>query len=124
MAGTVTLTTKHIGAMYKYTLTWISTSSGAASYTTVTPIVGLIQREVFVPSATAAPTAAYDVTLSDVDSQDILYGKGANLSATTALDVILGTSGQKAPIAVDDYLALSVSAAGNGKGGKVILYVR
>ena len=124
MSGTVTLTTKHIGVMYKHTLNWTSTTGGAATYTTVAPIVGLIQREVFIPSTSAIPTTGYDVTLTDADGLDILYGKGANLSATTALDVVLGTSGQRAPVAVDDYLSLTVAAAGNAKSGKVILYAR
>jgi hypothetical protein len=66
----------------------------------------------------------YDVTLEDADGQDVLFGKGTNLSATTTLEIVLGTSGQKAPIAVDDYLSLSVSSAGNKKGGKVIVYAR
>ena len=124
MAGTCVFTPKHIGAMYKYTLSWTSTSLGAVTYTTVAPITGLIQREVFVPSTSAIPTAAYDVTLTDADNQDILYGKGSNLSATTALDVVLGSSGQKAPIAVDDYLSLTVATAGVNRSGKVILYAR
>ena len=124
MAGTCVFTTKHIGAMYKHTWSWTSTSGGSVTYTTVAPVIGLIQREVFVPSTSAAPTASYDVTLADADSQDILYGKGSNLSATTAFDVILGTTGQRAPVAVDDYLSLTVADAGNKKSGKVILYAR
>ena len=124
MAGTVTLTTKHIGAMSKYTFSWLSSTSGAATYTMVLPVCGLIQREVFVPSTVAAPSASYDVVLNDADSQDVLFGRGANLSATTALDVVLGTTGQRASIAVDDYLSLSVANAGNAKQGSVILYVR
>ena len=124
MAGTCTLTTKHIGVMYKHTLNWTSTSGGAVTYTTVAPIVGLIQREVLIPSTSAAPTTGYDVTLVDADGQDILYGKGTNLSATTALDIVLGTSGQRAPVAIDDYVSLTVADAGNKKSGKVILYAR
>lgn len=126
MAGTCVLTDKKIGTMRKLTFDWLSTSSGAASYTMIAPVRGIIYREVIIPDSVPAtqPSTGYDLRLRDADGVDVLCAKGIDLSNTTAKDIVLGTSGQYAPVAVEDVLALSVADAGNAKGGQVILYVR
>ena len=126
MAGTCVLTDKKIGTMRKVTFDWLSTTGGAVAYTMVSPMRGIIYRELIVPDSSTAtqPSTGYDVWIRDADSVDILCAAGINLSNTTAKDIVLGTSGQKAPVAVEDVLTLSIADAGNTKGGKVILYIR
>jgi hypothetical protein len=126
MAGTVVLTDKKIGTMRKVTFDWLSTSSGAASYTMVSPVRGIMYRQVLIPdsSTATAPSTDYDVTVLDADGVDVLHGAGIAQSNTTITDIVLGSSGYYAPTAVEDIIILSVTDAGNAKGGKVILYIR
>lgn len=114
----------------KHTFEWVSDGSGNAAIPSTLPVSGRIQRVVFVPSATAAPTANYDVTLLDSDGVDVLSGQGANLSETTASSICPGialkdgTTTSVVPGVVDSVLTLNVSNAGDSKAGKVIVYVR
>jgi len=125
MAGTVVQTHQKFSTVKKLTFDWASSTSGAATANTTGLITGLINRYLFIPdSGGTAPTSNYDVVVNDSDSQDVLQGKGANLSALTASDIVCGTTGNPAPIAVSGILSLSVTNAGNAKGGKVILYYR
>ena len=134
MAGTVTITKQEFHSPFrpvrKYTFDWVSSAGGAVSGTESDHISGEILRVVFIPSGTAAPTANYDVTLEDEAGNDVLGGRGANLSATVTTTVkpgvafTDGTTTSVAPIAIDDKLELVVANAGNAKAGTVILYVR
>lgn len=93
-------------------------------------VSGAIARVVFIPSATAAPTNLYDVTLTDADGVDVLSGQGANLSDTAAYSVCPGiplkdgTTTSTILVIVNSVLTLNVSNAGASKSGKVVVYVR
>lgn len=114
----------------RYTLTWVSHTDGSVDLDTDQEIVGELLRVVFIPSATAAPTAAYDVQLKDAHGVDILAGQGANLSETNTTHVCPGvplkdgTTTSVRPIALADVLNLVIANAGDSKGGQIILYVR
>ena len=107
-------------------LSWTSDGSGNAGGTVA--VNGTILRVTFVPDAVAAPTAGYDVTLTDEGGIDVLDGSGADLGATTPKTVtpVLDASDglTKLPICVADTLTLAVANAGNAKAGRVIIYHR
>lgn len=114
----------------KHTFDWVSDASGDAEVVSGVAVSGAIARVVFIPSATAAPTANYDVTLTDSDGIDVLAGQGANLSDTVSSSVCPGiplkdgTTTSVILTIVDSILTLTVANAGDTKAGKVIVYVR
>lgn len=114
----------------KHTFAWTSASDGSATLASTLPVSGRIERVVFVPSTTAAPTALYDLTLTDENSIDVLAGQGANLAASgntavcPGVAIKDGTTTSTVPIVVDGILTLNVTNAGNAKSGSVIVYVR
>jgi hypothetical protein len=114
----------------KHTITWVSDASGNATVSSGMAVSGQIERVVIVPSTTAAPTALYDVTLTDTDSVDVLAGQGANLAASGNTQVCPGvplkdgTTTSVVPVVVDGVLTLNVTNAGASKAGSLIVYVR
>ncbi len=123
MAGTLTVTTANKGAgITEYTLDWLSDASGDVSGNNFDIKRGHIEAVRFAPDGGGtAPSAAYDVTLTDSNSFDLLTGLGANLSATatTRSKPLVNTSGT---LFFDGgSVDLVVANAGNAKGG--IVYV-
>ena len=114
----------------KHTFDWVSAADGTATVASTVAVSGYIVRVVTIPSASAAPTTLYDVTLTDADGIDILAGQGANLSATVAASVCPGTpfkdgtTTSVTTMIVDGILTLNVTNAGNAKAGSVVVYVR
>lgn len=114
----------------KHRFDWVSDAGGAATLASGTPVSGTIERIVIVPSASAAPTNLYDITLTDEDGIDVLAGQGANLSSSAASHVCPGvplkdgTTTSAVPIVVDGTLTLNVTNAGDTKAGSVAVYVR
>jgi len=116
----------------RYTVTWTSDASGDVNQSFVANGAGLvsgsIKRVVINPGATA-PTALYDLTITDEQGVDVLAGQGANLSDTVTTEfspgVALddGTTTSVIPMVVDDILTFVVANAGNAKGGVVVLYM-
>lgn len=124
-AGTATVTTTPIrsaGTRYvKYSIAWTSTAGGAVSGNTFAVVPGTILSVRFVPSAGTAPTDLYDVTLVDTNTVDVLFGAGANLSAT------LSTVTRLSPAYFQDgsrVLDLVVANAGAAKLGTVEILVQ
>ena len=113
----------------KHTFDWVSSGSGTATLASGLPVSGQIRRIVIIPDATA-PTADYDVTLTDSDGIDVLAGQGANLSDSVSSNICSGvplkdgTTTQVVPVTVDSVLTLNVTNAGDSKAGKVVVYVR
>ncbi len=114
-----------------YTLAWTCTAGGAVSSATSIPVVGKIERVVFVPGTSGnQPTNLYDVTLTDTGGADVLAGQGADLSntsTTTVCPCVLMTDGTHTganPFVVAEALTLTVANAGNAKSGTIYLYVR
>jgi len=114
----------------RHTIEWESDGSGDASVVSPQAVSGVIIRVVFIPSATAAPTNLYDITLTDPNSVDVLAGLGANLSNSSSLNTCPGTpltdgtTTSVIPMFVDGVLTLTVASAGDTKAGTVVLYVR
>jgi hypothetical protein len=115
----------------KHTFDWVSDAGGNATVASDLAVSGKIERVVIVPSASAAPTALYDMTLTGPHGIDLLAAQGANLSDTLAshfapaIALKDGTvTAASYSVTVDDILTLNVSNAGNAKAGKVVVYVR
>ena len=100
---------------------WLSTAGGAAGDTTTSYYNGRVISAVFEPDGGGTqPTDLYDVVVNDADGYDVLAGQGANLSNAATVykvEANLGAAGESK-------LTLSVTNAGNAKGGKVTLYIR
>jgi hypothetical protein len=78
-------------------LQWTSDALGTVSINTLQAasvavpfLVGKLRRVIFTPDSGATqPTALYDATILDDDSQDMLAGNGANLDNTNGNDLRL-----------------------------------
>lgn len=123
MAGTVTVTENSpINGVTRIQFDWLSDASGDATKTTTNKYSGrLIWAALDPDSGGTQPTDQYDVTVGDSDSYDILNGGGANCS--NAANVYKAAE-DKLGIVYSDTLSLTVSNAGNAKGGKVTLFLR
>ena len=124
--GTVTVTEETYGSVQKVLFDWLSVDGGGdagkARKTTANAYNGVLLRAVFVPDGGGTqPTAAYDVTVEDDDGYDVLIGLGADLSNAAAV-----SKAEKDGLGAvaNDHLTVSVTNAGNAKGGAVILYIR
>jgi hypothetical protein len=126
-SGTWTVTPKGVDKYLKrVTLDWICDASGNFLATT-TQVQGTIERLVINPDAGAtSPTADYDLTISDVDSVDLLSGLGANLSdSVTSSTTVMATDGTTPrPMATVGTLTIAITNAGNARGGVIRFYIR
>lgn len=130
--GTVTTTylekTASRSGLRRLKIAWTSTTGGAAGDTI--QLDGYVTRVVFVPSASVAPTALYDVTLLDDGGVDVLSGQGANLSATVPNDVCPtmsakdGTTTATATRSVLGDHVLAIANAGSAKQGTIYIYLK
>ena len=71
------------------TVTWQAAANGSLAAYTITAnqakvLAGMYAVQAVVNPGATAPTAAYDVTLTDVDGVDVFGGSLANLSATVS----------------------------------------
>ncbi len=132
MAQSVTFTTRYRAAdsdVVRITIDWTSHTDGTVTQAFPKAYSGIIERVTFNPGATA-PTANYDVTITDDQGFDVLGGQGANLSATVTTSVKPGipfkdgTTTHVAEICVDDTLTLNITNAGDSKVGAIVVYLR
>jgi len=128
--GTVSDSWARLGPINKITISWTAGTNGFASGDTASHVRGEILRVVCDPDDTSVPTNNYDVTLTDASGIDLLAGKGANLSSTTASSIVPGeeitdgTTTSVVPFAINEKLSLVATNTGNETAGVVILYVR
>jgi hypothetical protein len=133
---TVTINQPHVSQINQsvqreYVSAWTSNSSGVASDTVNLVQCGELVGVQFVPGTSGSqPTDAYDVTVLDAYSFDVLMGQGANLSNSTVTKVCPtipakdGTTTSTGPQPVSGTLTVSVTNAGNTKSGTIVLWVR
>ena len=119
----------HTG-MYTLTLAWTSDSeTGAVEAATSDEITAWLEGKWIMSAKTVpgtgneAPTAAYDITITDEDGFSIFGTDLNDRSATDAEEALPYVAGTKAPRLITGALTTSVSAAGNSKTGKIILTV-
>lgn len=129
MAGTATQTETAWNGdqLASLEIAWISEDGGANAGkvdATISKVHGTLEGVAFNPSATAAPTADYDVVINDVDGVDVLGGKGADLSDSTATYHGEATTSPVFPRATTGLLTLAITNAGNAKEGTIRLFYR
>lgn len=119
-----------MGSIRKIIATWTSDGSGDAAGTTG-KIVGELMKAVTVPSATAAPTTLYDITITDENSADVLgncfddlVDRSATVTETVDFFLNDGTTSNGARPSVCDALTVTVANAGVTKSGTLYLYYK
>lgn len=126
MAGSITVTPSDVGGgVTKYSIAWTSDASGNVSGTSFDMKRGGIGQVKFVPGAGGVqPSSAYDLTLIDSDSVDLLAGTGADLSnsVSTRTVPVIGT-GNMLVYFEGGAVTPSISNAGNAKQGTFVLLV-
>ena len=117
MAGTVTVEESSFEGVCRIKWAWTSAAGGNADLVTAKSYFGEVVSLLTNPGATA-PTADYDITITDADGYDVLQGAGANRHTTnteqtvpTAKSIAFGA------------LTLNVTNAGAAKEGVAILYI-
>lgn len=121
MAMSCTITEEPNEKVKKVKFVWVSASDGTASGTTSIAYTGEIIRLVTIPAAAgSAPTDNYDIVINDEDTTDVLMGAGANRDTANTEQVLASSLGCVA----NDKLAISVTNAGDTKGGTTIIYIK
>ena len=135
MAGSViTFARRTLGPVHRIEVEWTSDdTTGAVSGTSAFNVFGRLLRAVTVPSGTAAPSADYDIALSDEESVDVLGacvgGLGDRHTSNTESVELLLSNTDVSPLPIAEHpamagpLTVAITNAGNSKAGTLILYV-
>lgn len=108
-----------------YRINWVADDADGSvpSVESDSDIFGFIVRVVTNPGATA-PTADYDVTLTDEDGVDVLGGEGVDRSASVSEHIISKLGSSYGPCYVNSKLTLNLSNNSvNSAVGEVVIYV-
>jgi hypothetical protein len=114
------LTEQNHRSVSKLVYAWTSDTSGDATATTTETYSGKLLGLVTVPDGSAAPSADYDVTVTDPDGFDVLDGEGVDRHTSN-------TESQFDPTALgvaDGKLTFVVANGGDTKEGVVHLWIR
>lgn len=108
-----------------YRVSWVAddTDGSVPSTASDSDIFGFVVRVVTNPGTTA-PTADYDVTLTDEDGCDVLGAEGSDRSASDSEQIIPKIGSSYGPCYVNSKLTLNLSNNSvNSAIGDVIIYV-
>ncbi len=124
-----------VGGIRKILVSWTSDDTTGAVSGTTRKIVGQLIKGVTDPGS-AAPTANYDITITDEEGVDVLAaciaaGRLDNRHTSTSEQAYFFVENvNTAPLAmaahpvVCDALTIAVANAGNSKTGQLVLYYR
>ena len=130
----ITEVAKNIGGshtgMSTLTLAWTSDSAtGAVEVATSAATTAWLEGKWIMSAKTVpgtgdeAPTASYDIAITDEDGFSIFSTDLNDRSAKDPEEALPYVAGTKSPRLITGALTISVSAAGNSKTGKIILTV-
>jgi len=123
IGSSCTITEETHGTVKKITFAWAvgsASSSAVTASATSNAYSGAIKRLVTVPDGSTAPSANYDITVSDQNSTDVLMAGGANRHSANTEQVNAASLG----IVANDTLTLKVTGCGASCAGTVYLYIR
>jgi hypothetical protein len=129
MAGTtgaITITEQTINMVKRIKFDWVTGSSSQtdeATGTTTNYYDGKLLQFQTSPDSTAAPTADYDITITDSDSVDQLLGSGADRH-TTSTEILTHSSSTPLGVAIGTQLTINITNAGTETRGLAYLYIR
>ena len=128
-AGSVAVTKEKVrtvlGSTEIYTFAWAADSSAATVPDTSTSdeVHGYVVRMATDPGGTA-PTANYDISITDVRGVDVLGGEGADRAAATSEQVIPKLGNAYGPCRVDSVLThVLTNNSVNSATGETVLYI-
>ncbi len=105
----------------KITWSWISNATGEVDAQTTAYFSGAPLGFIAEPAGgVSAPSADYDISITDENEYDLLQSSGVDMSAATSVYIFDATL---TPIS-NDRLTLHIRAAGNANSGTVVLYLR
>lgn len=125
------------GYVQRVVIAWTSDDSTGAVTATTKKISGRLLKVVTVPSATAAPTANYDIAITDEQSVDVLAGLAGTGGTDKSLLNRHTSNTETVHLAPENSLtdpvpglepkvcgklAVAVTNAGNSKAGTIIIY--
>ena len=130
----ITEVAKNVGGshtgMSTLTLAWTSDSAtGAVEAATSDEITAWLEGKWIMSAKTVpgtgddAPTAAYDITITDEDGFSIFSTDLNDRSATVAEEALPYVAGAKSPRLITGALTTSITNAGNSNTGKIILTI-
>ena len=120
MAGSATYTERKIGTVKQLKCAWTSDASGNVSgIASSRTYDGQVLMVATVPSASAAPTDLYDLTVLDDNGLDVLAGAGVDRSATVTQYVVASLGA----VAIST-LTITIANAGISTQGTVYIWVR
>ena len=128
MAGSISYTHEKQGNVRVVRVTWTADASDFSVPSLVLPNLGgkLLALETN-PGATA-PTASYDIAVTDQQGHDVLQGVGANRSATATEKVAVVYSGTAIhpPVGQGDTLTMAITgnSVASATGVAVLYYER
>jgi hypothetical protein len=119
----ITCSEETFGSVKKIVWDWTAATDGSGTSQTTKAYTGQICSVTTIPDAVTAPSANYDVTITDQDSVDVLNGSGANKSATVT-EIVTWQLGVNLGYVANDKLTFNLTNAGDQKKGKCILMIR
>jgi hypothetical protein len=130
MAGSsMTFSYDDVGTVKKITIDWVSDSLLGTVSGTTKKLSGFLLKGVTDPDGVAAPTANYDITLTDPEGGNILANCFDDLvdrhtANIESVDFIINDAqaGSAQRPCVADVITVGVAAAGNSKAGRLVLY--
>ena len=118
MASSVTLVESTGKGLQKIKATIIAHTDGVVTgVATAGTYNGKVERLITDPDGSSAPSADWDLTITDDDGYDVLAGAGTDRH-TSNTEQVLGTS-----LGIVKSSTLTVAASGMGSGGKAVVYL-
>ena len=122
MAMSVTISDRTRKGITVVKFDWTSAADGTATNSTTKLHSGKVLELATDPGSTA-PSADYDITITDSDGLDVLAGQGADRH-TSNTEYVIDSDSNPLGVVADSTLTINVSNAGDSKVGVAYLYLQ